>query len=171
MLVRFCLVIAVVLLSGCAIPIKGAEMTPKTSAYDGLSSKLDRKINVGDVTAAPNLGPTFTVLGPDYKEALIMATRMAGWYSTDPATYTLNANMSKLDQPSIGFTFTVKSTAHYTLINNKSGNVVFEDTLTLPCTVTFSEEFMGDLRLRRATGCSVGENITHLLKTLSDEKL
>jgi len=145
---------------------------PKSGVYDHLSTKLDRKISLGLVGAEKGLGGPAPVIAEEYKEALALALRQAGWYTADATpAYTLNAKMIKIDQPFIGFNFTVKATAQYSLVRVKGGDVVYEETLTLPCTVMFAEAFDGIIRLRRATACSVGENITHLLNVLSQEKL
>lgn len=158
------------LLAACAPALKGTEMMPKSAVYDSLSSGvLNRNISLGTVTAKESAGGlTAPVTSQQYQEALILALRQAGWYnSSGNGRFLLDANISEIDQPLIGFNFTVKSQAEYTLTEQKSGKVRYHDKLTLPCTVLWSEAPVADVRLRQATACSVGENITHLLKTLS----
>ena len=146
-------------------------MSPKSSLYNSLSNpaNLSRNIALENVTVDKGLGGAVAPISADqYSEALASSLRQAGWYSnSDTSKYLLTAHLMKIDQPLIGFSFTVTSQAQYTLTERKTGKVRYDDVLTLPCTVTMSEAFVGEVRMRKATACSVGENITHFLKVLS----
>jgi hypothetical protein len=158
------------LLGGCAPGLQGTEMMPKSQVYDTLSNpkNLERNISLGSVVAQKGMGGmSAPITSEQYKEALALGLRQAGWYSPDKSRYMLDANLTQVQQPMIGFSFTVKTTAEYKLTEKSNGKVKYHDILTLPCTVTFSEAFNAEMRLRKATACSVGENITHLLKVLS----
>jgi hypothetical protein len=169
---RIVIVVCLLFLSGCAAPLTGAEMMPKAQMYDtlGSSKTLEKNISLGSILVDKNLGgPAAPVTSEQYNEALMGSLRMAGWYSLpDSARFRLDAHMTEIHQPLIGFNFTVTSKAEYTLTEKKTGKVRYNDVLTLPCTVMFSEAFNADLRMRKATACAVGENITHFLKVLSE---
>jgi hypothetical protein len=171
--IRFYLPLAAILLvSACAPVLSGPEMAPKSSLYDSLSSpkSLAKNIQIDNVTAEKGLGGmTAPVTADQYSEALTSSLRQAGWYSgSGNSKYLLTAHLMEIDQPVIGFSFTVTAKAQYTLSERKTGKVRYDDVLTLPCTVTMSEAFVADVRLRKATACAVGENITHFLKVLSE---
>ena len=164
------LILIILVLPSCAPALQGAEMMPKSSLYDALGNpkNLSRNISLGNVQAEKGAGGAISpVTSENYKEALVLALRQAGWYSPDKARFVLDAHILKIDQPAFGFNFTVKTEAEYTLTEIKTGKVRYHDVLTLPCTVTFGDAFNAEVRLRKATACAVGENITHLLKVLS----
>lgn len=157
-------------LGACAQPLGSFEMMPKTQTFDALDSsrKFSKSITAGSITAKDKLGGIAPVVSEQYRESVISSLRQAGWYTTpENAKYVLDAQMLEIDQPSFGFSFTVKTTASYLLKGKDSGSVVYKDTLTLPCTKTISDAFNAEVRLRMATGCAVGENTTHFLKVLA----
>ena len=165
------LLMCAISLTACAVPLTSAEMSPKPYIYDLLDApKLDKKITLGNVIVDKGLGGMTPVLAEQYAEALSGALRQAGWYTTsEKATYVLDAHLTELKQPVIGFNFTVKSAADYSLAKASNRNSIYQDTLQLPCTVRFVEAVNGEVRLRRATGCAVAENITQLLNVLSEK--
>lgn len=162
--------VPVLFLAACAAPLTGAEMMPNSRVYDQLDANaLNKNISLHTVVADLGLGGIAPVVSDQYKEALALGLRQAGWYAPDnsKSAYSLDAHMTKISQPFIGFDFTVTSVAEYSLVKTSSGKVVYSEVLTLPCTTGFSEAFNADVRMRKATACSVGENIAHLLKVLS----
>lgn len=165
----FVLAIALFLV-GCAPALQSGEMMPKSKVYDRLgNSKFDQSLVVDKVGVKDGAGGVAPITSDGYKEAIISSLRQAGLYAKQgKEKYSLDAFLKEVDQPVIGFNFTVKTTADYKITNLKNGKVVYQESLTLPCTVLFAEEFLADVRLRRATGCSVGENITHFLKTITN---
>ena len=163
---------ALTFLSACAIPLEPQEMYANQNAYDSLSHRLDRKITLGKVSSKEGLGGATPVTAPNYELALQSSLRQAGWYSpSDSAKYTLNASLLELKQPFMGFNMTVNSTAQYDLINTTTGKTAYSEQINIPCTKGIADAFDGAVRLRKATGCAVSENITHLLKVLSSKKL
>lgn len=166
----FVVISSLFLLASCAPAIQSGEMMPKSKLYDQLgSSKFDNSIIANKIEAKAGVGGIAPITSEGYKEALVSSLRQAGLYSKHgKEKYMVDAYLKDVDQPIIGFNFTVKTTADYTITNLKSGKVVYSESLTLPCTVLFAEEFIGEARLRRATACSVAENITHFLKTITN---
>lgn len=166
---NFSFLAAALLLSACAAPLSSGELMPKAGLYDQLEkSKYSNAITLGNVDVKKGIGGIAPVDVAGYKEALLSSLRQANLYAKpEDAKYTLDSYLSDIEQPIIGFSFTVKTTAEYTLKSNSNGSVVYQDTLNLPCTTPFAEAWNADVRMRKATGCAVGENITHFLKTLS----
>jgi hypothetical protein len=161
---------ALLLLTACAPSLTSFEMMPKASVFDQIGSKpaLNRNINIGTATVTPGIGGVAPISDEEFKSALVLAMRQAGWYG-DKGKYQLDAHLLELDQPIIGFSFTVHSKIEFTLKQRANGKTVYHDILSLPCTVQFAEAFDGQMRLRKATACAVGENITHLLKVLNSK--
>lgn len=167
---NYFLMVMAIFFVGCAPALQSGEMMPKSKVYDQLgSSKFDQSLIVDKVGVKEGAGGIAPITAEGYKEALISSLRQAGLYAKQgKEKFSLNADLKEVDQPVIGFNFTVKTTADYRITNLKNGKVVYQKGLTLPCTILFAEEFIGEIRLRRATGCSVGENITHFLKTITN---
>jgi hypothetical protein len=157
----------------CAPALESYEMMPKAAVYDTLpdNNTFAKNIAVTNVIADDGMGgATAPITSENYKQAIVSALRQAGWYNNgDNARFHLEAHLVEVDQPMVGFSFTVKTRASYVLTENKTGKVFYNDTITMPCTVTMSEALVGEVRLRKATSCAVGENITHLLKVIAEQ--
>ena len=160
----------VFILSGCGVPLRSQEMAPQFDFYDSLNvKKYKNKIYVRNAEVAKGVGGMTPVSPEEFRSALVVAFRQAGLYSKeDNARYFLDSNMTEMKQPVIGLNLTKTTTADYKLYS-KSGKIVFQDTIKIPCTRTMADAFFADQRLRMANACSVGENITHLVKVLSDK--
>lgn len=167
-------ILSVLLLSACAPALSGHEMMPRAQSYDQINNApaLNKNININQVQAAKGAGGGVApVTAENFQEALTFALRQTGWYAANKGKYRLDAEITEIDQPAFGLDFTVKVTARYKLTRTSDGRVVYDDILTLPCTVRFGEAFNAEIRLRKATGCAVGENITHLLKVLTTRRI
>jgi len=165
-----CFVLCCVL-SACAAPLKSQEMLPQYDFYDQLGAKtFQDAVSIRNVDVAKGVGGVSPVTPEEYRAALVSAFRQADLYGKeDSAKYALDAFISEMNQPVFGFNMTATTTANYKVFRNSDNELVYEDTLALPCTKTISDAFDGALRIRMASGCSVGENITHLIKVLSEK--
>ena len=167
---RLLISLFVLTLSACAPALEAYEMTPKSALYDTVqtSNSLNKKIAIGSVVTEKNMGGAVApVTSEQYKDAIVLALRQTGWYNTTSPKLRLDAHLLDIEQPFMGFSFTVKAKSQYTLTDSKTGKVWYRDTIIVPCTVTMSEAFEGAVRMRKATACAVAENITHFIKVLS----
>ena len=163
---------ALLFTAACAPSLSMYEKIPKPQTHHALisSKPLNKNITAGDIVADNDVRGMTPIDSEQYKQSVIFSLRQAGWYADqNSAQYVLDAHLLKVDQPFVGFDMTVKTTAEYTLKKKASNKVVYHDTLTLPCTTRFAEAFNGEVRLRMATACSVGENTTHFLKVLNSK--
>lgn len=160
----------VLFLAACAQPLSMYEMMPKPATFEALGENkaLANKVAVGEVLTEKGLGGSAPVVSEQYKASLVASLSHAGWYTdAEKAKYVLEANVLEVDQPFMAFNTTVTTKTHYSLKEKASDKVVFEETLSLPCTTRFGEAINADIRLRMATACAVGENTTHLMNVLN----
>jgi hypothetical protein len=164
-------ILCVFLLSGCAVPLKSQEMLPQFDFYDSLKSKkFEDNIFVNNVDVAENVGGQTPVTPEEYKITLVSSFRQADLYAPEnDAKYFLDAYMSEMNQPVFGFNLTVTSVADYKVFRKSDKKLMFSETISVPCTKGFGDAFDAALRLRLASGCAVGENITHVIKVISKE--
>ena len=167
---RFLLMGLVLLsLSACAAPMQSQEMMPQFDFYDSIKeNKYEDNIYIRNVEVAEGVGGASPVAPEEYRQALVFAFRQADLYEKQgEAQYVLDAYMTEMDQPFMGFNMTVTAKADYSLYNKSNNNLVFQESVSVPCTKGIGDAFDGAQRLRLTSGCAVGENITHLIKVIS----
>jgi len=161
----------VFILSGCAVPLKSQEMIPQFDFYDSVeANKYEDNIFVRNVDVAKGVGGMTPMTPEEYRAALVASFRQADLYETeDKAKYVLDAYMSEMKQPAFGFNLTVTATSEYKLFKQSNDDLVFNEQVAVPCTRGIGDAFDAAIRLRMASGCAVGENITHAIKVISKE--
>lgn len=145
-------------------------MLPQFDFYDQVSpEKFEDKLFIRNVDVAKGVGGQIPVTPEAFRAALTSSLRQADLYSRqEEAEYFLDAYVVEMKQPMFGFNMTATTTADYT-VYSKNESVVFQEQVSVPCTKTMGDAFNGEVRIRMASGCSVGENITHLVKVLSNK--
>lgn len=81
--------------------------------------------------------------------------------------YLLTVGITGLDQPSFGFSFTVKMEAGWTLRRVSTGAVVWQQAILSEHTATTSDAFAAVTRLRLATEGAARNNIAQALARIS----
>lgn len=167
----FLLGLSLFLLSACAVPMKSQEMMPQFDFYDSVKSKkFEDNIYVRNIEVAKGVGGMSPVTPEEYRAALVSAFRQADLYAPEgEAKYALDAVMTEMKQPAFGFNLTATASANYTLEQALNGKTVFSQTVAVPCTKGVGDAFDAAIRLRLASGCAVGENITHLIKVIVND--
>lgn len=170
MLQTISLFCALLMLAGCVTgaPYEWYSMLPKEDLYQRLKpSSYKGKIHAEKVTLTPGEDRDNILSEPAALRALNMALKEAGLYADkDKATYYLNAHLVKLEFPP-GIHTTILSNITYTMRNAKTNKRVFQETVRVPCTVTYREQPDFMLRYGKTMTCSMGENYAHLLTVLS----
>ncbi len=165
--------VIVLLTSACAPPLPAGDMMPMSQVYSQtpVNSILERKIALGQVSVDESTSSqTAPVSKEVYREAL-QNTLLTANYATrgdDKPLYTLDARLLELDVPMFGFSMDASAKAEYKLKRTDSNAVVFSKVINLPYHAPFSEAFNGNERARIATAKAIRENITHLIKVLSN---
>jgi hypothetical protein len=158
---------AALLVGGCASGSKPDAMVAQVVAPVHRSD--------GDVSIAVSGGKETSKMGASqisddaFAQALRDSIQKAGLFSSvaaDGARYRLTAFIGKVDQPTFGFSFTVKMDVSYSLKDTKSGSTVWTKDINSEYTATTSQAFAGVERLRLANEGAARENIRQALTEL-----
>lgn len=156
------------ILVGCATPANKQAMT--VSKFDGnitIDPNLKGKFYVRNVSGGKSTNPLWTsqVGTDDFKHALDHSLEEVGYKaeSASTATYLVDAELKKLDQPLLGLTFDVISTVEYSLdANGNKKNIPIVATGT----ATTSDALIAIERLRIANEKSIRENLKAFINAL-----
>lgn len=176
MLRLLCVSLFALVLTGCASSAKVENMMVNdqpapTQSYD---PALRDNLQVKGVEGGEKTNPLWTseIEGADFRSALEQSLGKAGLLGlADMAAYSLQANLVSVDQPLIGFSFTVTSVVEYSLVENSSGRVVWKESVQAPFTAGMGDAMYGVTRLRLANEGSARQNIKLLLERLAALKL
>ena len=83
--------------------------------------------------------------------------------------YPTDVNLLGLSQPAIGLDMTVTSHVNYK-VYDAAGKPILLETISAPCTATFSDSPIGFVRIKRANEGSIRANITQFLDKLASWK-
>jgi hypothetical protein len=139
----------------------GASASSKTGAsVEALVS--------GGGALSPAQGPGIT--NEDFKAALESSLVQSGLFkSAARGGYRLDAVISRIDQPMMGFNMTVVMDVGYTL--HRGNSVVWRKNIQSKYTAPVGEAFAGWVRLRKATEGAARENISTLIRELDEKRL
>lgn len=147
-------------IGGCATASKPDAMVVQIVAP---VHKID-----ADVSVAVSGGKETSKMGASqisdeaFAQALRESIEKAGLFtkvSADGARFRLTSFIGKLDQPVIGFSFTVKMEVNYVLKDTQSGKTVWTRDINSEYTAKASAAFAGVERLRLANEGAARENI------------
>ncbi|MFN7710554.1 MAG: hypothetical protein ACK5O7_06325 [Holosporales bacterium] len=162
---------ALVTLAGCSTPAQVSNMVAHEGKVETqkAQSKYANSIHVETVSGGEETDPLWKskVSSQDFANALIETLKTHNLYAEN-GRYVLTAHLKELDQPDIGFDFTVKAKVHYTLEERNTGKTLFLDTLESSYTASFGDHLYGAERLRLANEGAIRTNIEMLLKRLSE---
>lgn len=149
------------LLAGCAQPARVDQMAATPTTGLPPSSVLQHAIGVSSVTGGTSTNPLWMskVDNAQFQSALQSSLGTAGMLANGPARYRLDAKLTSLRQPLMGFDMTVFSAVHYTLTDGASAKPAFDEDVTADFTATVSDAFVGVERLRLANEGSIKKNI------------
>lgn len=174
----FRLPLAVLLMAfagACASPAQVDNMivTAHSNLNKAKASPFYENIAVGIVTGGEETNPFLVseVSNSGFRQALEASlANTFGTPSSEPE-YTVSANLGGLDQPLVGFSFTVKSFAHYEVVDNTSKVAVFDEHITARHTAKVSDALIAAQRLRLANEGSIQANISAFLRRLLEIKI
>lgn len=157
------------LLSACASGAKPEAMVAHTTDVTAPANPtLQGLMTVGTVSGGSDTNPMWTSQVDDasFRQALEDSLRIQGYLAPTQAEarYTVDAQMLALNQPFIGFEFTVTSSVEYRVDGGGRGRSI---PVTAKGTATFSDSPLGVERLRLANEKAIKENIRAFLVELS----
>jgi hypothetical protein len=164
--------VAASLLSGCATASKADAMVAKPVAVTHASSS-DVSVTVAGGQDTSKMGAS-QISDDAFAQALRDSITQSGLFKAVAATggrYKLSAFIGKVDQPTLGFSMTVKMEVSYTLVDTTSGKAVWSKNIASEHTAKASEAFAGVTRLRLANEGAARDNIEQALSEMSTLKL
>jgi hypothetical protein len=167
-------VLSAAVLAGCATPAaveKMAVSLPITQTNPALKNS----VGVADVTGGRETNPMWTsqVSSDAFRRALEQSLENAGMFSKIVAgsKYQLTADLTRLDQPVLGFDMTVTSTVRYALIETQTRKELYARVIQIGYTASMSDAFIGSQRLKLANEGAVKANIQAFINDLVALKL
>ena len=150
---------SVVLLAGCASPSTPEGMVP-TAAIAGRHAQTTGVVVAGG-SQTNALGKS-QISNEAFKQAIVMSIEKNKTFSSvvkgAGGDYQLAVTVVSMDQPSFGFSFTVKMEAAWSL-KKADGTVVMQETIKSEGTAGATEAFAGTERLRLANEYAARANI------------
>jgi hypothetical protein len=170
MLFRLLLIISIYSLVGCASGARYGAMIPDGPSFKPLPDNyfLKNEIALTEVTGGEETNPMWTseVSNEEFKKALMESLRMQQLLANGTGKYNLTVNLTEVDQPMFGLSFTATSISQYILRNNKTKDIVFDESITGSHTATFGDAVYAPNRLKLATEGSIKENIKIFINNL-----
>ncbi len=162
-------VLSVVVLAGCATPAAVEQMAVSLPIIQ-TNPALKNSIGVAEVTGGRDTNPMWTsqVSSDSFRRALEQSLESAGMFNKIVAgsKYQLTADLTRLDQPMMGFDMTVSSTVRYSLIETKTRKEVYARVIQIGYTAKMSDAFMGAQRLKLANEGAIKANIGSFINDL-----
>jgi hypothetical protein len=166
---KLLIVLSVAVLAGCATPAAVEQMAvalPITQTNPALKNS----VGVADVTGGRETNPMWTsqVSSDGFRRALEQSLENAGMLSRIAVggKYQLKADLTRVDQPLMGFDMTVTSTVRYSLIDTQSRKEVYARVIQVSYTASVSDAFIGSQRLKLANEGAVKGNIQAFINDL-----
>jgi hypothetical protein len=163
------LVAGAALLGGCATPTNYEAMVP-TSMVPAKRHAQSVAVSVSGGQETDSAGKP-QISDDAFRQALTEAINRSRTFSRVVAgsggDYVLTVALFGLDQPSFGFSFTVKMEAGWTLRRASGGAPVWQESIRSQFTASTSDAFAAVTRLRLATEGAARENIAQGLAKIS----
>jgi hypothetical protein len=162
-IVALCAVVA--LTAGCATASRPEAMIPVT--FDaGVKHPQTVSVAVAGGSETNALGKS-QISNEAFTQAIVASIEKNKTFSgvvkgADGADYRLNVTVVNMDQPSFGFSFTVKMEAAWSL-KKADGTVVMQETIRSEGTAGATDAFAGTERLRLANEAAARNNIAAAL--------
>jgi len=159
----------VVLLGGCATATTSQGMVP-TSYQVVRTHPQTVSVEVKGGKQTDSMGKA-QISDATFQQALVESINKSQTFSRvvegAGGDYVLSVILFSVDQPSIGFSFTVKIEAGWTLKRANTGTTVWQESIRSEYTATTSDAFAGVTRLRMATEGAARNNIAEGLSRIS----
>ena len=162
--------LVIALLGGCATGARVENMEVAGQPAQRIApTPLRQQIAVGEVSGANEDNRLWqSIVGnAEFASALKNSLRATGLLAAGPAAhYTLSAQLIEIDQPFVGINMTVSAKVSYTVIEQSSGKMLWQQTLVTPYTALFGDSLYGLERLRLANEGAIRSNLSQLIDAL-----
>lgn len=166
---KILVILSVAVLAGCATPAAVEQMAVSLPIIQ-TNPALKNGVAVAEVTGGRETNPMWTsqVSSDAFRRALEQSLQNAGMFSKIVAgsQYQLVADLTRLDQPMMGFDMTVGTTVRYSLIETQTRKEVYARVIQVSYTAKVSDAFIGSQRLKLANEGAVKTNIQAFVNDL-----
>tara|TARA_R110002110_G_scaffold106707_5_gene267362 strand:- start:2461 stop:3021 length:561 start_codon:yes stop_codon:yes gene_type:complete len=165
-------IVALATLFACASPAEMQNMVVQdTSLTAPATSPLAGNLMISEVRGGEATNPLWTseVDNESFRGALQQSLLSTGYLSADPAkaTFSVEAELSDLDQPLFGLDLTVRSLIRYRIKNQSTIDIWFDEPVVVSYTATFGDAVIAIKRLRLANEGSIRSNIESFLRKIT----
>lgn len=166
-------IFALASLIACASPAEVQNMVVRdTSLMAPGTSPFAGNLMISEVRGGEATNPLWTseVDNESFRGALQQSLLSTGYLSADPAkaTFSVEAELSDLDQPIFGLDLTVRSLIRYRIQNQSTIDVWFDEPVIVSYTATFGDAAIAIKRLRLANEGSIRLNIESFLRKIKN---
>jgi hypothetical protein len=163
------LMLALSLLQACAAAARSDRMVPENISPAATAQTV--MLSVGSVGGGAATNPMFSsqVGDEEFRQALSETLQAAGLSNRSASaqnTYTVEASLTGLSDPIMGFSFTVESEVYYQVTRNSDSTTIFAESIKASGTAKVGEAFVGTERLRIAKEYSIRENISAFIEAI-----
>jgi hypothetical protein len=162
------------LVSGCATATQPTAMAATSTPIASHQTSGDLGVAVSGGRETSSVGAS-QVSNEDFGAAIVASITHAQLFSkvayNSPGRYQLNAYISKVSQPMLGFSMTVSMEVSYSLVDKQNSQTLWQKTISSEHTAAMGEAFAGVTRLRLATEGAAKQNIDSLLRELNQVSL
>lgn len=163
------LMLVSLMFAGCASPTKPTAMVP-TEYVPGKIQPYAVSVSVAGGQETSALGKS-NVADADLKvaieETILKTKAFKQLVKVGDADYELSASIMTVNQPSMGFSFTVKTDIAWKLRKIAGDQIVWRKVIQSEHTTGAGEAFAGVVRLRMATEGAIKNNIELALKDIA----
>lgn len=158
------------LVSGCASPVKPGAMAPVDYKPEKIQP-YSVSVAVDDGQKASAFQVSNESLQKAIEETILRTQAFKQLLKGKDADYELSATVVTLNQPGMGFSFTVKTDIAWSLKKISDDTLVWRKLINSEHTAGAGEAFVGTVRLRMATEGAVKNNIETALKEIATLEL
>ncbi len=164
------LILALNLLQACASAARTDRMVPENIMPVTTAQAI--MLTVESVGGGSETNPMFSsqVGDEEFRQALSKSLQAAGLSNPSASaqnTFTVDASLTGLSDPIIGFSFTVESDVYYRVTRSSDSADIFAESINASGTARASEAFVGTERLRIAKEYSIKENIGAFIERIA----
>jgi len=165
------LLVIVIIYTGCAQKAETGKMIAQKTDFT-YEENLKNNIDVGIVSGGRDTNPmgASQIDNYSFKEAILISLKNEGLYQEN-SQYRLEVTIVNFNQPLFGLDMTVGMNVQYTLIDDKTGKIIWREFIAESFTAKVSDALAGIERLKLANEGAARKNIQGLLKKLSKYKV
>lgn len=174
--IQFSLLSAVItiFIQGCATPAQTQSMAVPTESIKVVANPIGDQLNIVVSGGRDTLATGYSsIANEDFAASLKQSLKDSGLFynihllSNEEQDHTLQVYIARIQQPAIGFSFTVHLEVNYRLTDNRNGETVLQEVILSEYTASAGDAFAGVTRLRLATEGAARENIRKLIDRLA----